>query len=189
MKRNNTPRLPCNFWKQSFPMLAFINLSCSRILSNKKAYSSNNELNIFPLHFSVPFFFPVPIQKWHKMTILPFHLSCDKGLFTQSRLTAGQENSESNLTASARTGIPVEPDRCLPALARAERKIVCLPWWNAHQDTIHQIFSGSMNIFIDQWPMNEWGFSPTWQFFPFWGQNQFSELLMDKHIFFSACIP
>lgn len=119
------------------------------------------------------------------MIILPFHLSCDKGLFTQSSLRAGQENSDSNTSVSARTGIPVEPDRCFPALARgACRKIVCLPWWNPYQDTIHQTFSGSMNIFIEEWPMNEWVFSPTWQFFPFWGQTQFSELLMDKHILF-----
>lgn len=62
------------------------------------------------------------------MTILPFYSSCDKGLFTQSRLTADQENSDSNTTVSARTGIPVEPDRA-PALARGVcRKIICLHW-------------------------------------------------------------
>lgn len=109
------------------------------------------------------------------MTTLPFHSSCDKGFFTQSKLPADQENSDSNTSVSARTGIPVEPNRCLPALARGVcRKTVCLKCsWGYY----------SPKIFTS---MKSGGFFlPLHRFFFFqFGAKPVFELLKDEHILF-----
>lgn len=131
MKRVDMASLSCNFWKQSFPMLPFISHFCrcrgdswpqSSYL--RKIYNSNNELNSFSCLFSswwIVFVCYSSIQEDH----LPFYSSCDKGLSEQFSTAAGQQNRENNTALSGGTGIPLELQKCLAALARGvSRKIV-----------------------------------------------------------------